>query len=51
VFVSLSVDILPEVREYERTSTTVVKAYVGSGVKRYVESLQRRLTQVGISAE
>jgi N-methylhydantoinase A len=49
--VSLSVDILPEVREYERTSTTVVNAYVGPGVKRYLESLQWQLAQVGISAE
>ena len=51
VFVSLSVDILPEVREYERTSTTVVNAYVGPGVKRYLESLQRQLAHIGISAE
>ena len=28
-FVTLSVDVLPEVREYERTSTTVINAYVG----------------------
>jgi N-methylhydantoinase A len=51
VFVTLSVDILPEVREYERTSTTVVNAYVGPGVKRYLRSLQRQLAHVGISAE
>ena len=28
-FVTLSVDVLPEIREYERTSTTVINAYLG----------------------
>ena len=28
-FVSCSIDILPEIREYERTSTTVINAYIG----------------------
>src|SRR6266849_3494102 len=46
VFISLSVDILPEVREYERTSTTVINAYVGPGVKRYLQALQRRLARL-----
>ena len=39
VFVTRSTDILPEVREYERTSTAVVNAYLGPTVGRYVESL------------
>src|SRR5216683_1492494 len=51
VFISLSVDILPEVREYERTSTTVINAYVGPGVKRYLQALQRRLAAASISGE
>jgi N-methylhydantoinase A len=51
VYVSLSVDVLPEIREYERTSTTVVNAYVGPGVKRYLQSLQRQLLQVGITGQ
>ena len=42
VFVSLSVDVLPEVREYERTSTTVVNAYLGPLVRSYIDSLVRR---------
>lgn len=33
-FISISHDVLPEVREYERTSTTVVNAYVGPVVSR-----------------
>ena len=43
VFVSLSVDVLPEIREYERTSTTVVNAYLGPIVKSYTDSLVERV--------
>lgn len=50
VFISLSVDVLPEIREYERTSTTVVNAYLGPIVKSYTDSLIRRVEQVGGSA-
>lgn len=50
VFISLSVDVLPEIREYERTSTTVVNAYLGPIVKSYTNSLVRRVEQVGGSA-
>ena len=32
-YVSLSVDVLPEIREYERTSTTVVNSYLGPIIK------------------
>ena len=42
VYVTLSVDVLPEIREYERTSTTVVNAYLGPLVKSYMDSLVRR---------
>ncbi len=49
-FVTLSVDILPEIREYERTSTTVINSYVGPVVRSYVDGLQRRLTGAGIMA-
>lgn len=49
-FVTLSVDILPEIREYERTSTTVINAYVGPPVERYLSSLTRRLKAAGIRA-
>ncbi len=43
VYVSLSHEILREYREYERTSTTVVNAYVGPRVSSYVNELDRRL--------
>jgi N-methylhydantoinase A len=50
VFVTCSADILPEIREYERTSTAVVNAYVGPAVSRYVGSLADKLVAAGITA-
>jgi N-methylhydantoinase A len=50
VFVTCSADILPEIREYERTSTTVINAYVGPIVERYLRSLARRLRAAGVGA-
>lgn len=41
--VSLSCDINPEFREYERTSTTVLNAYVLPIMRRYVERLEAHL--------
>jgi N-methylhydantoinase A len=49
-FLSLSVDVLPEIREYERTSTTVLNAYVGPVVRNYLGSLERRLQSATIDA-
>ncbi len=42
--VSLSSDVLPEYREYERTSTTVVNAYVSPVIDRYLSSLEDGLS-------
>ena len=42
--VSLSVDLLPEYREYERTATTVINAYVRPLVMRYLTRLRRVLS-------
>lgn len=39
-FVSTSVEVLPEYREYERTSTTVVNAYVSPVLSDYLERLE-----------
>lgn len=50
VFLSLSVDILPQIREYERTSTAVINAYVGPTVQRYLSDMTRYLNDVGCSA-
>ena len=41
--VSLSSDILPEIREYERTLTTVANSYVRPVVSRYLGNLEREL--------
>ncbi len=42
-FVSLSSDVLPEYREYERTSTTVINAYVAPLMSRYLSNLEQGL--------
>lgn len=46
--VSLSSSVLPELREYERTMTTVANAYVQPQVSRYVASLERQLDEAGV---
>ncbi|MCA9935102.1 MAG: hydantoinase/oxoprolinase family protein [Anaerolineales bacterium] len=43
LFVSLSSEILPEYREYERTATTVINAYVAPLMSRYLQRLAREL--------
>ena len=48
--VTASVDLLPQLGEYERTSTTVVNAYIRPVVGRYIESLKRRLERLRVSA-
>lgn len=47
-FVSLSIEVLPEIREYERTSTTVINAYIAPTVTRYLRSLRRQLDEAGL---
>jgi N-methylhydantoinase A len=47
--VSLSSVILPEIREYERTLTTVANSYVRPTVGRYLENLEHALAGKGIS--
>ena len=46
----ISYEVLPEVKEYERTSTTVVNAYVMPTVARYLESLRRELGDASVTA-
>lgn len=48
--VSLSVDISPEIREFERTSTTVLNALLLPVVGGYLDRLAARLTEAGIAA-
>jgi len=48
VAISISSDILPEIKEYPRTSTTVINAYVQPVVRAYITSLDARLRATGI---
>lgn len=50
VFISRSSDVLPQIKEFERVSTTVVNAYVGPAVHRYLTNLKQRLDDAGFSA-
>ena len=47
VYVSLSSEVLPQIKEYERVSTTIVNAYVGPAVSRYLARLEGRLAEAG----
>jgi len=47
LYVSLSSDVLPQIKEYERVSTTVVNAYVGPALAGYLARLERRLAEAG----
>ncbi len=48
--ISLSCEVLPEIKEYERTSTTVVNAYVMPVVATYLKALRRGLDRAGVPA-
>jgi N-methylhydantoinase A len=50
VGVYLSSEVLPEIREFERASTTAVCAYVGPLLARYLERLQRAVSDLGLPA-
>ena len=45
--VSLSFDVLPQIKEYERICTTVVNAYVGPALQLYLGRLETRLREAG----
>lgn len=46
-YVTLSSDVLPQIKEFERFSTTVVNAAVGPIVSRYLGRLEGRLREAG----
>jgi N-methylhydantoinase A len=48
--VVLSSQVFPEIREYERTATTVAEAYLRPGVSRYLERLTARAAALSIPA-
>ena len=47
---SISFEVLPEIKEYERTSTTVINAYVMPIVATYLRALRKGLDAAGIPA-
>ncbi len=50
-YITCSSDILREAREYERTSTTVVNAYLGPAIRGYLSSLIERLEALGFGRQ
>ena len=51
LFVSTSCEVLPQIREYERTSTTVTNAYVKPITERYLKKLTDRLAALGFAGK
>ena len=49
--VSLSCEVLPEINEYERTSTTVINAYTQPITDQYLDQLQFRQREAGVAGE
>jgi len=49
--VSCASDVVPEIREYERSSTTAANVYVAPLMARYLEDLERRLTGLGVPGQ
>lgn len=49
VYISISSEILPQVRFYERNSTVALNAYVGPALKRYLTNLLNRLKASGFN--
>ncbi|MGC2412941.1 MAG: hydantoinase/oxoprolinase family protein [Stellaceae bacterium] len=47
VYVSLSCEVLPQIKEFERVSTTIINAYVGPALSRYLIRLEARLEDAG----
>ncbi|WP_421996684.1 hydantoinase/oxoprolinase family protein [Reyranella sp.] len=50
LLVTSSCAVLPEIKEYERTSTTVVNAYLLAAMQRYLQRLEKGLRGVGVTA-
>ncbi len=49
IYVSLSTEILPQIRVYERHSTTALNAYVGPVLTNYLIRLEKELTEQGFA--
>ena len=51
LFISTSFETLPQIREYERTCTTVTNAYVKPITSNYLKKLEARLKSIGFSGK
>jgi N-methylhydantoinase A len=49
-YISSSHDVMPRIREHIRMSTTIVDAYVGPILKKYLEGIESALQDMGISS-
>jgi N-methylhydantoinase A len=50
IFITLSSEILPEFREYERMSTVCINGYVMPKVNKYVADLARQLVDINVKS-
>ena len=48
--ISISSEVVPEIREFERTSTTITNVYVRDLVERYLHKLEARLADIGFNS-
>jgi N-methylhydantoinase A len=48
VYVTISSELVPEFREYSRMSTTLLNAYLGPVMKKYVRNFEKTIKEVGI---
>ena len=51
VYLSTSSGVLPEFREFERFSTTVINAYIGPRMERYLDRFLGRLSRLGMTVQ
>lgn len=48
-YVSISCEVLPEIREYERMTTTTLNSYIGPMVGKYAKAFKQRIRDMGIN--
>ena len=49
LFVTLSCDVYPRIREYERMNTAVLNAFVSAGAETYIGKLTRKASELGLA--
>ncbi len=50
-YLSVSHEVVSEFKEFERLSTTVLNAYLGSSIDHYISQLERRVRDLGIETK